>query len=215
LLRPWIAKAEAEMDEVVGHTTVNLGRGDAGSNLVGNLVTDAMRSFFSADAAFQNLGGLRADIPSGDIRARDVFNVLPFGNELVVVRMTGAMLRRVVERKLAGGSGGICVSGVEVAYDGDRPDYDKVVSFTVGGAPLDHDGTYRVVLSSFLLAGNSGLDFLTTIPEENVELTQITTAEALTRYLREHDPVRPTVDGRWVERRGAPQQAYLATPYLP
>jgi 5'-nucleotidase/UDP-sugar diphosphatase len=215
VLKPWIEKTDKQMDEVVGHAAINLGRGDAGSNLVGNLVTDAMRSYFTADFAFQNMGGIRADITAGPITARDVFSVLPFGNELEVVRMSGAMLRQVVERKLAGEGGGILISGGEVVYDRDRPDYDKVISFRIGGEPLDYGKGYRVVVTSFLMEGNSGLDFLTEIPQQNVELTQITTAEAVERYLAQHDPVHPEVDDRWLERRGGAQEAYLARPYLP
>lgn len=215
IIRPWQEMTDAELDKVVGSCGVNLGRGDAGSNLVGNLVTDAMRDYFAADFVFQNLGGLRADIPSGNITARDVFGVLPFGNELLVVRMSGAFLRRIVERKLAGSSGGICISGAEVIYDGDRPDYDKVLSFLVSGQPLDVERDYKVVVTNYLMEGNSGLDFLTTISEEQVELTQITTAEAVEQYLRLHSPVRPRIDGRWIERKGAAQESYLAKPYMP
>ena len=42
-------------------------------------------SYFDADFRFQNMGGLRADLPAGDITARDIFSVLPFGNELMEV----------------------------------------------------------------------------------------------------------------------------------
>jgi hypothetical protein len=59
------------------------------------------------------------------------------------------------------------------------------------------------------MEGNSGLDFLTTIPAERIELTQITTAEALEKYIRAHSPVRPRIDDRWVETPGAEQAPYL------
>jgi len=210
VIRPWRELTDAELDQVVGRTAVPLTRGDAGSNLVGNLVTDAMVDYFDADFAFQNLGGLRADLPAGNITARDVFSVLPFGNELVLVQMPGAMLRRVVERKIRGSSSGLAISGAEIVYDTSRPNDDRVVSFLVGGEPLDLDRMYTVVVTSFLMEGNSGLDFLTTISEEDVQLTQVTTAEALERYLQLHSPVRPRIDGRWSERKGVPQAAYLA-----
>ena len=131
---------------------------------MGNLVTDAMRTYFDADFSFQNLGGLRADMPAGDITARDVFAVLPFGNELVVVQMDGRMLRRIIERKVAGRSGGICISGVRMSFDTARPDYDRVVLLEIGGEPWDPDRIYKVVCTNFLMEGNSGLDFLTAIP---------------------------------------------------
>jgi len=215
VLRPHIEKTDAEMDAILGNSSINLNRGGPGSNLVGNLVTDAMCEYFDADFSFQNLGGLRANIPSGDITARDVFSVLPFGNELVLVQMKGSMLRRIVERKVRGMSGGICVSGVEVTFNKNRPDMDRVCSLLVGGEPLDHDKIYRVVCTSFLMAGNSGLDFLTQISAENIELTQITTAESVERYLKLHSPVRPRIDNRWVEDEKAEQEPYLAVRYLP
>jgi hypothetical protein len=125
------------------------------------------------------------------------------------------MIRRIIERKLRGSSSGICVSGVEVVFDKTRPDWDRVVALTVGGEPWDPDAIYTAVCTNFLMEGNSGLDFLTTIPPENVAPTQITTAEALERYLELHSPVAPRIDNRWIERPGQPQADYLRAPYLP
>ncbi len=215
VLKPYRDEAEAEMGRVVGSTAIPLGRGGAGSNLVGNLVTDAMREYFNADFSFQNLGGLRADIPAGDLTSREIFSVLPFGNELVTVQMDGRMLRRVLERKVAGRSGGICVSGVQWAFDTTRPDYDRGVSLLIGGKPWDPNHLYSVVCTSFLMEGNSGLDFLTSIPAQRINPTGITTQEAVEHYIELHSPVRPRVDDRWVEKQGSPQAPYLAQKYMP
>jgi 5'-nucleotidase / UDP-sugar diphosphatase len=117
VIKPWLDKTDAEMGRVLGRLAANAPRGGPGGNLVGNMVTDAMRERFQADFAFQNLGGLRADMIAGDVTARDVFNVLPFGNELVVAKMPGELLIRVMERKVQGGSGGICISGGQVIYN--------------------------------------------------------------------------------------------------
>ena len=209
VIRPHQEEAEREMARVVGETAVALTRGGAGANLMGNLVTDAMRTRFDADFAFQNLGGLRADLPAGPITAGDVFSVLPFGNELVLVEMSGEMIRRVIERKLAGNSSGIVISGAAMTYDSTRPDYDRVVELTIGGEPWDPDRTYTAVFTNFLLEGNSGLDFLTTIPPDAVMPTQVRTAEAVEWYLEQNSPVRPRVDDRWVENVGQPQAPYL------
>ncbi|MFN2371162.1 MAG: bifunctional UDP-sugar hydrolase/5'-nucleotidase [Candidatus Krumholzibacteriia bacterium] len=214
VIRPHQERTEAAMKRVIGRTATSLGRGGPGSNLVGNLVTDAMRTHFDADFSFQNLGGLRADLPAGDITAQDVFAVLPFGNELVEVRMDGRMLRRIIERKVAGRSGGIIVSGVAMTYDPTRPDYDRVVKLEIGGEPWDPERIYKVICTNFLMEGNSGLEFLAAVPPQNVTPTRVTTAEALEAYVAEHSPVRVRVDDRWVETPGAPQAPYLAVPYL-
>jgi 2',3'-cyclic-nucleotide 2'-phosphodiesterase (5'-nucleotidase family) len=215
VLRPHQEATEAAMQAVVGTSAIALGRGGPGANLVGNLVTDAMVQYFDADFSFQNLGGLRADLPAGDLRAQDIFSVLPFGNELVVVEMDGRMVRQIVERKLAGNSGGICTAGAKIHFDKNRPDYDRLVEFEVGGAPWDPDRMYRVVCTNFLMEGNSGLHFLTSVPAANITPTQITTAECVEHYLSLHSPVRPRVDDRWVEKPGQPQKGYLASEYLP
>ncbi|MBU0741761.1 bifunctional metallophosphatase/5'-nucleotidase [bacterium] len=208
-LEPYIEEAEAAMNTVVGSSAVNLTRGGPGSNLVGNVVTDAMREYFDADFSFQNLGGLRADVPSGDITAKDVFSILPFGNELVIVQMRGEMIRHIVERKVRGDSGGICISGAKIVFNKNRPNLDRVCELLIGGEPLDPERVYHVVCTSFLMEGNSGLDFLTTIPAADINLTQITTAESVEHYLKLHSPIRPRIDDRWVENPRATQKPYL------
>ena len=215
VIRPHLEATEALMQTVVGSSAISLGRGGPGANLVGNLVTDAMVEYFEADFSFQNMGGLRANLSAGDLRAQDIFSVLPFGNELVIVEMDGRMVRRIVERKLAGNSGGICTGGAKISFDKSRPDNDRLVEFEVGGQPWDPDRIYKVVCTNFLMEGNSGLHFLTSIASSKIMPTQITTAESVERYLSLHSPVRPKVDDRWVEKTGQAQATYLAVKYLP
>jgi len=210
VIRPWLEKTDAEMNRVVGRLAVNLPRGGAGNNLVGNLVTDAMRARFKADLAIQNLGGLRADMQSGDITARDVFNVLPFGNELVVAKVPGELLLRLFERKVSATSGGICVSGAQVVFNPDRPDGQRLCALTIAGAPIDAARIYTVVLTNYLMEGNSGLDMLTAVAEQDVEPTRLTDGEALEAYLREQQgAVHPKLDDRWLEQKGCARAAYL------
>ncbi len=215
VIRPYHEEAEAAMNKVIGKAAYSLRRGDPGASLVANVVTDAMREYFQADFSFQNGGGLRADMPGGDLTTRDVFSVLPFGNELDIVEMDGRMVRRVLERRVAGRSGGIHASGARVVIDPTRPDYDRIVELEIGGEPWDPDRIYKVIVTTFLMEGNSGLDFLTTIPPEKVTPTGVTTAEAVEHYIGLHSPIRPAVDDRWTEAPGHPQADYLKREYLP
>jgi 5'-nucleotidase / UDP-sugar diphosphatase len=215
VIRPHQERTEAAMKTVVGSTAISLGRGGPESNLVGNLVTDAMVEYFEADFAFQNMGGLRSDLSAGDLTTRDIFTVLPFGNELVTVEMDGRLVRRIIERKLAGRSGGICLAGVEMSFDKARADNDRVVALMIQGEPWDPDRIYKVVATNFLMEGNSGLHFLTSVPGGSITPTGITTAEAVEHYLGLHSPVRPRIDNRWVEETGRQQAEYLKKAYLP
>ncbi|MEN8006065.1 MAG: bifunctional UDP-sugar hydrolase/5'-nucleotidase [Candidatus Krumholzibacteriota bacterium] len=215
VIRPYHEQAEAEMRKVIGSSAITLGRGGPGSNLIGVMVTDAMCEYFNADFSFQNLGGLRADLGQGDLTTRDIFTVLPFGNELVEVRMDGRMVRRVIERKLAGTSGGLMLGGVKMEFDTGRPDYDRIVTLEIAGEPWDPDRIYKTIVTSFLMEGNSGLHFLTAIPAKDITPTQITTAECVEHYVGQHSPIRPQIDARWVEKPGQPQADYLKKPYMP
>jgi 2',3'-cyclic-nucleotide 2'-phosphodiesterase (5'-nucleotidase family) len=215
VLRPYVEATQQEMARPIGETAVALTRGGPGANLVGNVVTDAMREHFDADFAFVNLGGLRADLPPGPITAGDLFSVMPFQNELVVFALDGRLLRRIIEAKVLGDGEGLCVSGVKVAFDPGRPDWDKVVLLEVGGQPWSPDAQYTAVCTNFLLEGNSGLDMLSAIPPEVVTPTQVVDGEAVERYIMRHSPLRPALDSRWTEQPGAAQAPYLAGPYLP
>lgn len=56
---------------------------------IGDFCADAYRAVGKADIAFVNGGGIRADIPAGEITYADLFAVHPFGNDLCVVKATG------------------------------------------------------------------------------------------------------------------------------
>lgn len=214
VIRPYHEAAEADMGKVIGSLAIPLGRGGPGASLVANLVTDAMRERFSADLAVQNVGGLRSDMQAGDQSTRDVFSVLPFGNELQIVIMDGRMVRRLIESRVAGRSGGILLSGARVVIDPTRPDWDRVVELEIGGRPWNPDAEYDVVITDFLMEGNSGMDFLTTIAADKITPSGVSQAEAVEEYITRHSPVRPRIDDRWVEKPGHPQAEYLALPWL-
>ena len=215
VIQPYQLEAEEKMNEVIGRAAVSMGRGDPGANLVANLVTDAMIYEFGADFSFQNGGGLRSDIAAGTLTTREVFSVLPFGNQLDIVSMDGRLIRRILESRLAGRASGIHVGGAKVVVDKSRPDYDRVVALEIAGEPWDPDRIYKVVVTDFLMAGNSGLDFLTTLPPGDITPSGVTTAEAVTHYIRRNSPVKPRIDDRWTEVTGVEQADYLKVPYLP
>jgi len=127
---------------VVGEAAT-LFRGDG----LANLVTDAMRHATGADVALTNPGGIRRDIPAGPITAGIVFELIPFENSLVTVRLTGAELRalfgsRPEKVRLSGMRGRAAESGVTLAHQ--------------DGTPVRDDSTYVLVTTNFLFTGGDG-----------------------------------------------------------
>ena len=157
---------------------------------LGNLVTDAMRILSNADIAFNNGGGLRADIKQGDITRGDINAVLPFGNVLVTIEVTPKVLKDMLEHGLSAlpaQSGGFPqISGMTVIYDPEKAAGSRVVSIKVGSTTLDFTDTttkFTLATNDFLAAGGDGyvmlaglpvlaeIDSLDTIFERNSKLT--------------------------------------------
>lgn len=102
------------------------------------------------DVGIVNFGGIRIDMPEGDIILDDMLSMFPFKNQLVYVEHTGKQIREILEGMAADRFqvlGGVRV----VAEDG------KLVSAEIGGEPIDDEKVYGLATISFLLAGGDGL----------------------------------------------------------
>ena len=100
LTKPYTAKVRA-LETVIGVLEGDLIKGDVGAGTLGNFVTDAIRAQSSVKLgkpvllAITNSGGLRKNsIAEGQLRAIDIFELLPFENALIEIDLTG---RTVVE----------------------------------------------------------------------------------------------------------------------
>jgi 2',3'-cyclic-nucleotide 2'-phosphodiesterase (5'-nucleotidase family) len=195
------AEAESGLEVVVGRTRVAVSGGSPESGLLGFLMADAYREELNADFALQNSGGVRGSIPAGPITAGDLLQVAPFENQILVAEIPGGMLRDVLEDKLRGRGEGMIISGGQVRYDPARPEGQRIVTFTVGGAPLDTARAYRVAISDYLAEGNSGLRRLRALPPERFLPSGFSDREILARYLGRHGVVEPVNDGRWAKVR--------------
>ncbi len=157
LIAAYAVTINAIMDVPLGVAEEDLIRvpGFASSEL-GSWVADVMREAVGADVALTNKTGLRADIPKGAIRLREVYQVSPFGNTCVTLRLSGRELRQAIEFSLSDPALALEVSGLTVRYDLERPRGDRAVAIWVGGEPLDLDRAYTVVTNSFLASGGDG-----------------------------------------------------------
>ena len=196
-IEPRVAAAEQGLEVQVGRTSGPLPRGSADDGLMGFVVADAYREALEADFAIQNTGGVRADLAPGVITERDLLAVSPFGNQMVLANIPGAMLRDLIEDRLSGRGGGLFISGGRVRYDPSRPDRERLVEFTIGGASLDTARVYRVALTDYLAEGNSGLSRLRALPAEAFLPAGMTDRQTLSIYIRNHPALDVKNDGRW------------------
>lgn len=194
-----VQQVEAGMDQTIGSASVPLTRSGALESVMGNLVADAMRDELDGDFAFTNKGGVRAEISAGPITPRDVFNVIPFDNQLVVVNLTGQFLTELLESRLQRSESGLYISGGRVVVNPAAAQGQRIESFEIGDAPVDPDRVYKVVTTDYLLQGNSGMQLLTTVPESSTNYTGVLMRSSLENYIAKNSPLNPKLDGRWSE----------------
>ena len=123
---------------------------------LGNLIADAMRVVGRGDLGLMNTGGIRQSLPSGVATYGTLFEIQPFANTLVRVRVRGSDLRAFFQRALRNGPN-FHVSGARIVYHiGPTPGVDSI---SVAGRSLDDKRTYTVVQSNFTATGGDNLGF--------------------------------------------------------
>ena len=180
------AAIQAEIDKdygtVFAKTEVDLNGVKADVRTVetnlGNLITDALvwgakDAGIKVDAAVTNGGGIRASIAKGDITKKDINTVLPFGNTLSIVELTGAELLEALEASTyctpesIGGfphvSGIVFTLDTTKAFDeGDLypgstyhapKTINRVTIQSVGGKAFNPKTTYTIATNDFMAAG--------------------------------------------------------------
>ena len=177
------AKVDAAYGKVFARTETPLnGAASPGNRTeetnLGDLICDVMlwktrQMKLDADAAVINGGGIRAEIKAGSITRKDMQAVLPFGNTLHVVQVTGEELRNTLEASAAFApepAGGFPqVAGIELVLNTGAPyargeqypdstlcapaQVNRVTVKTVGGEAFDPEKTYTIVTNDFLGAG--------------------------------------------------------------
>jgi 5'-nucleotidase / UDP-sugar diphosphatase len=151
------AEVERVFSVVLATAPAAMSREADKESALGSWMTDCYRERHQADFALQNGGGIRADLPAGPVTLRTIFNIMPFDNYMVRLEMKGADLRALLDHGL--GMGRIAqISGASAVVRRKAPAGARLVSASVGGAPLDDAKTYSVATLDFIVNGGDGYD---------------------------------------------------------
>ncbi|EIJ80387.1 5'-nucleotidase [Bacillus methanolicus PB1] len=212
-----------KQNTVVGQAAVDLIGGNpparVGETNLGNLITDGMLAkakTINPDTviALQNGGGIRVSVPAGNITLAKILEVLPFGNSLGLMRLTGAEIKEALEfsvKDVPKPFGGFLqVSGMKFIYDSRKPAGERVLTVEVneGGnyVPLDPAKTYVVATNIFTAKGGDGYTmFAKAYAEGRVSEPGFVDWEMFRDYIsaQPNQTVNPSVEGRIIDAAAA------------
>ena len=208
IIDKWTPLYEGKANEQVGSITADItnspGR-DTPSSLA-NLVADSMLAATSvapnnAQIALINAGGIRANLtwvpasgnlPAGRITYADLYKVVPFGNTIVTITLTGDQLKQALEQQydesrsklgILGVSNGLSFDFVTSAGQGNR-----VQNLLFNGQPLDMTKNYQVTVGDFMADGGSGF---TVLKEGKNRLGGGLDLDVFKAYITKNSPVSP------------------------
>ena len=145
----------AAKKEVIGYSDHEIKEGRPESEL-SNMIVDLIMAEVQEVTGRQvhwgmiNFGGIRADLPSGNILMDDVESMLPFINYLVYVEHKGDQVRKIIEEM--GPRRFQALGGVRILVEN-----NQIVSIEIAGEPLDDEKVYGMASISFLLNGGDGI----------------------------------------------------------
>ena len=208
-LASYITEAEEYFNSVIASSTeefpfeYSLPRKE--ETAIGNLLNDASVWYAEmvlekdADFAFMNGGTIRWGLPSGEIRIKNTYEVVPFDNNIVIVEITGDKLISFFERvaSFSYGNGGFGQVSKEVVYTVDYSESEKkgvLKNLSIGGKAVEPEKIYSFVTSDFISKGGNGH----TLASDALMITDtgINYRNGIIAYLKEMKTVSPLLDGR-------------------
>lgn len=182
IISPYQQAIESEMKEVITYTKTNLTKEGIQSTL-GNFVTDLCLNYADAHICFMNNGGLRTSLIKGEITRGDIYKVMPFENELVVVELSENNLIELL--KYITSRNGEPFSGMNIIMNnkGELIDYTLPVNF-------DKEEKISILTSDYLA---NKLQFLKDKKQQKVG---VKLRDAIIDYCTKTDTIDVKIDNR-------------------
>lgn len=197
VVAPYRQKVKQQMDEVIGTAPEAL-RKNPGESPLANFAADVLRARASqeigqpVDLAVMPNGGLRAELPAGNITVGSIFELMPFENELVVLEASGSVVQQMFEYaapiKMA-------LSGATYAVTAEG----KPTDIRIGKEPFDpdKDRTYTIAITDYHAGGGDKLDFFRPLtPRRTTVLVRTAFDQHIRQLTREGRPVTARNEGR-------------------
>lgn len=188
MLAPYSEKVRA-LSLVIGNTEGNLKKDPIGAGNLGNFVTNAMlreakqKSGRQIAFAIMNAGGLRKnEIAKGQLRASDIFELLPFENALLLIDLSGAQLLKIIQSGTRDAQ-----AGARIQFRWNAQNRTEVIAAKLidaqGERDIDPNAVYSIVTIDYLYNLKSGT-YGVLQEAKNVQPLYVTLRDAVLNYVR-------------------------------
>lgn len=204
IVAPYRKELKKEMDKPLSKATKNLvgNDGELQSSL-GNLLADLSfemgnpvfneKTKTSIDFVMMNAGGLRAPISKGVVTVQNAFSLMPFENDLVVVKLSGEKVKMLFEYFIEKQRPHPLSKNVQLVIAG------EAYSIKINGVPFDEKHSYYVLTNDYLQNGGDGMDFFAD-PEELIGL-DYKVRDAILDYFAKVKVLEATLDNRVIIKK--------------
>jgi 5'-nucleotidase len=214
LVKQYDSQIDQALGQVIGNTTVPLEARQHPNRSQetnwGNFIADSYRVALGADVALLNGGSIRSNATygPGPLTRKDVLSMLPFGNPVVKVALTGQTLKLALEHgvsTLEETEAGHFpqVSGLRFVYDGAQPAGSRVTQATIKGRPLLANQTYTLALTTYLLDGKDGYAMLKNAQVLSDLQEALPDSEVVMDAIIRLKTISPQVEGRMIRQDSA------------
>lgn len=195
IIDPYQEKLVAKMEEVIAQNPITMEKAQPESRL-GNWVAGltyiaGKEAFPNLDIAFavQNYGGIRVKaLAAGPVTVGEIYELMPFDNELVAVELNGFVLQEFIDHMAADGGWPI---SEQLRF---RIEADKAVDVSIQGEPIAFNRNYIIVLPDYV--ANGGSDSKMLIDRQQYPSGQLI-RDLLIDYTRKIEgPIKVKLDGR-------------------
>lgn len=202
-IKPYREHVNKNLDSVLAYAVNTYSKKDGEFNTaIGNMMADAIyeqanpvfksRTGEDIDFVLLNHGGIRAIISKGNITTRTAYEVMPFENSTVVVKLKGAQVKELI-KYLVIDKRAHPISKLKIVLDNDG----NLKSAGLNGKPLDYSKTYNVATNDYLYNGGDSMDFFKT--NDSLYVLDYKIRNVLIDYFTKIDTLNPIRDDRFIK----------------
>ncbi|MFP4845790.1 5'-nucleotidase C-terminal domain-containing protein [Winogradskyella sp. PE311] len=203
-IRPYRENVNKNLDSVISYAIETYSKSDGDLNTaIGNLMADAVQSesdiIFNKrtgkhiDFVLLNHGGIRSIISKGNITTRTAYEVMPFENSVVVVKLKGTQVQKLAEYLAAAKRAHPISKQFQLTVSNN----DAVKSVTVNNKEIKNNEYYYVATNDYLYNGGDRMTFFH--PNDSLYVLDYKIRNVLIDYFKKKDTLNPKRDNRFIK----------------